>query len=59
MAKKKQVTKNRVIRFRIDPETNKILIARSLHFFKGNISALLRHAILNFKRPKNDQDKER
>jgi hypothetical protein len=59
MTKKKQVTKNKVVRFRIDPETNKILIARSLHFFGGNISAMIRHAIMNFKRPKNDQDKER
>jgi hypothetical protein len=59
MKTKKQGTKTKVVRFRIDPETNKILIARSLHFFGGNISAMIRHAIMNFKRPKNDKDKER
>lgn len=58
MKEKKQANKNRVVRFRIDPETNKILIARSLHFFKGNVSAMIRHAILNFKRPKHDQEKK-
>jgi len=58
MKAKKQFNKNKVIRFRIDPETNKILIARSLHFFNGNVSAMIRHAIMNFKRPKNDQKKE-
>jgi hypothetical protein len=58
MKDKKQGNKNKVVRFRIDPETNKILIARSLHFFNGNISAMIRHAIMNFKRPKNDQEKK-
>jgi len=58
MKEKKQTNKTRVVRFRIDPETNKILIARSLHFFKGNVSALLRHAIINFKRPRNDDQKK-
>jgi len=58
MKEKKQTNKTRVVRFRIDPETNKLLIARSLHFFKGNVSALLRHAIINFKRPRNDDQKK-
>jgi hypothetical protein len=59
MEKKKQANKTKTVRFRIDPETNKILIARSLHFFGGNISAMIRHAIMNFKRPGNDTKKER
>jgi len=59
MRPRKQENKIKVVRFRIDAETNKILIARALHFFDGNISAMLRHAIMNFKRPSNDKKKER
>jgi hypothetical protein len=47
-----------MVRFRIDPETNKLMIARSLHFFEGNISAFIRYAIMNFRRPKNDGQKK-
>jgi hypothetical protein len=59
MRSKKQDVKSRVVRFRIDPETHKILIARSLHFFGGNVSALIRYSILNLKRPGNDKKKEK
>jgi hypothetical protein len=59
MGRKKQDNKNKTVRFRIDAETNKLLIARSLHFFDGNVSAMIRYAIINFKRLKNvDKKKE-
>lgn len=58
MGSKKQVNKTKTVRFRVDPETNKFLIARALHFFEGNISALIRYAIMNFKRPKHDSQKK-
>ncbi len=59
MARRKQVSKNKTIRFRIDPETNKFMIARALHFFNGNISEFLRYAIMNFRKPKiNDSQKK-
>ena len=58
MSSKKQVNKNKTVRFRIDPETNKFLITRALHFFNGNISAFIRHAIMNFKRPRDDSEKK-
>jgi len=54
MKAKKAIQKEVTMRFRTDKDTARIIRSRAEFFFEGNLSELIRYALLNFRLPKKE-----